>query len=52
MYGQAHRCLIGVFTDHEGFDPDDPLQQLSRRIVGGGWRSAHFKAIAEVAARL
>ncbi|MEV4224355.1 SRPBCC domain-containing protein [Nonomuraea sp. NPDC049725] len=25
------------FLDHEGFDPDDPAQQLSRRIMGGGW---------------
>jgi uncharacterized protein YndB with AHSA1/START domain len=41
-----------LFLDHEGFDPDDPLQQMSRKIMGGGWRSAHFKAIAEVAARL
>jgi len=22
---------------HSGFDPDDPTQQLSRTIMGGGW---------------
>ncbi|WP_043639292.1 SRPBCC family protein [Nonomuraea candida] len=26
-----------IFLDHEGFDPDDEVQQLSRRIMGGGW---------------
>jgi uncharacterized protein YndB with AHSA1/START domain len=41
-----------LFLDHEGFDPDDELQQLSRRIMGGGWRSSHFRAIAAVAAEL
>lgn len=25
-----------LFT-HDGFDPDDPNSQLSRRIMGGGW---------------
>ncbi|TDC89505.1 SRPBCC domain-containing protein [Nonomuraea deserti] len=37
-----------LFLDHEGFDPDDELQQLSRRIMGGGWRNAVFRAIAAV----
>ncbi|WP_188186746.1 SRPBCC family protein [Nonomuraea sp. SYSU D8015] len=41
-----------LFLDHEGFDPDDELQQMSRRIMGGGWRSRHFSAIAAVAAEL
>ncbi|WP_214409030.1 SRPBCC family protein [Sphaerisporangium fuscum] len=27
-----------LFLDHEGFDPDDPGQQMARRIMGGGWR--------------
>lgn len=28
-----------LFIDHEGFDPDNPHQQLSRRIMGDqGWR--------------
>ncbi|MFI6042807.1 SRPBCC domain-containing protein [Nocardia sp. NPDC051321] len=26
-----------VLLRHSGFDPDDPLQQLSRRMMGGGW---------------
>jgi len=41
-----------LFLDHEGFDPGDELQQLSRRIMGGGWRSSHFRAVAAVAAEL
>jgi uncharacterized protein YndB with AHSA1/START domain len=28
-----------LFVDHDGFDPDNPYQQLSRRIMGDqGWR--------------
>ncbi|MEU6781743.1 SRPBCC domain-containing protein [Nonomuraea angiospora] len=41
-----------LFLDHEGFDPGDELQQLSRRIMGGGWRSRHFRAIAAVVEEL
>ncbi|MGW5157303.1 SRPBCC family protein [Nonomuraea wenchangensis] len=37
-----------MFLDHEGFDPDDELQQMSRRIMGGGWRSAAYRRIAEI----
>ncbi|MEU8249231.1 SRPBCC domain-containing protein [Nonomuraea sp. NPDC048916] len=37
-----------LFLDHEGFDPDDELQQMSRRIMGGGWRSSHIRAFADV----
>ncbi|NUW39223.1 SRPBCC family protein [Nonomuraea rhodomycinica] len=37
-----------LFLDHEGFDPDDATQQLSRRIMGSGWRSGHFRAIAAI----
>ncbi|MFI6166702.1 hypothetical protein ACIBCN_07930 [Nocardia sp. NPDC051052] len=22
---------------HSGFDPDGPMRQLSRRMMGGGW---------------
>ncbi|MGP3960470.1 SRPBCC family protein [Nonomuraea sp. 3N208] len=40
-----------LFLDHEGFDPDDEMQQLSRRIMGGGWPS-HFRRVADVAAQL
>ncbi|MHA6624270.1 SRPBCC family protein [Pseudonocardia sichuanensis] len=28
-----------LFLEHRGFDPDDPVQQLSRTIMSGGWRS-------------
>jgi uncharacterized protein YndB with AHSA1/START domain len=28
-----------LFLEHRGFDPDDPAQQLSRKIMSGGWRS-------------
>lgn len=28
-----------VLLEHAGFDPDNPTHQLSRRIMGGGWRS-------------
>ncbi|WP_219471810.1 SRPBCC family protein [Nonomuraea rhizosphaerae] len=41
-----------LFLDHEGFDPDDAMQQMARRIMGGGWRSRHFAAIAGVLATL
>lgn len=41
-----------LFLDHEGFDPDDEVQQFSRRIMGGGWRSHHFARIAAVVADL
>ncbi|MFI7415899.1 SRPBCC domain-containing protein [Nonomuraea sp. NPDC049684] len=40
-----------LFLDHEGFDPDDPTQQLSRRIMGGGW-PRHFTVIEELATAL
>ncbi|MGP5073763.1 SRPBCC family protein [Arthrobacter rhombi] len=33
--GNGTRLLL----EHAGFDPDDPIQQLSRRIMNGGWRS-------------
>ncbi|WP_246064380.1 hypothetical protein [Nonomuraea longispora] len=37
-----------LFIHHEGFDPDDELRQLSRRIMGGGWRNAILRTIAAV----
>ncbi|MFI6925613.1 SRPBCC domain-containing protein [Nonomuraea spiralis] len=40
-----------LFLDHEGFDPDDPVQQLSRKIMGGGW-PRHFTTIATLAESL
>lgn len=38
-----------LFLDHEGFDPADEVQQLSRRIMGGGWPRI-FGAIETIAA--
>ncbi|WP_327582725.1 SRPBCC domain-containing protein [Nonomuraea sp. NBC_00507] len=40
-----------LFLDHEGFDPVDELQQMSRRIMGSGWPS-HFRRVADLAAQL
>jgi uncharacterized protein YndB with AHSA1/START domain len=37
-----------IFLEHAGFDPDDPIAQLSRRIMGGGWRSMVFRRLSEV----
>lgn len=37
-----------VFLSHEGFDPDDQVQQTSRDIMGGGWRSRVFAALDRV----
>ena len=35
-----------LFLRHEGFDPDDPMQQRALKIMGGGWRSHIFRALA------
>ena len=37
-----------LFLEHAGFDPDDPTAQLSRRIMGGGWRSMILRRLAEL----
>lgn len=37
-----------LFLDHEGFAPDDPMQQRVRRILGSGWRSNVMRAIEAV----
>ncbi|MDH2429419.1 SRPBCC domain-containing protein [Sphaerisporangium sp. TRM90804] len=37
-----------LFLLHEGFDPDDPRQQLSRTIMNGGWRTGVIRALATV----
>lgn len=29
-----------LFLEHDGFDPENPYQQLSRNIMAGGWRPA------------
>jgi uncharacterized protein YndB with AHSA1/START domain len=26
-----------LFIEHDGFDPDNPYQQIARQIMGGGW---------------
>lgn len=36
---QAEGKGTRLFLEHSGFDPDDPTQQLARRIMNGGWRS-------------
>jgi uncharacterized protein YndB with AHSA1/START domain len=37
-----------LFLTHEGFDPDDEFQRVSRRIMGGGWRSRVPAALARL----
>ncbi|GAA2628803.1 SRPBCC domain-containing protein [Actinomadura fulvescens] len=37
-----------LFLVHEGFDPDNPLHQRSRTIMGGGWRSHVMRALRSV----
>ncbi|KQR17483.1 SRPBCC domain-containing protein [Cellulomonas sp. Leaf334] len=37
-----------LFLEHAGFDPDDPTAQLSRRIMGGGWRSMILRRLGEL----
>jgi uncharacterized protein YndB with AHSA1/START domain len=39
-----------LFLVHDGFDPGDPAQQLTRRILGQGWRSHVPAALAAVLA--
>jgi uncharacterized protein YndB with AHSA1/START domain len=40
-----------LFLRHDGFDPDDPLQQRALKIMGGGWRSHLLRRFeAELAA--
>lgn len=34
-----------LFLEHDGFDPGDPGQQLTRRILDGGWRSNVMAAL-------
>ena len=37
-----------LFLEHHGFDPDDPIQQSARRIMGTGWRSNVMSALHAV----
>ncbi|MFE0101405.1 SRPBCC domain-containing protein [Streptomyces sp. NPDC059009] len=39
-----------LFLVHEGFDPDDPAQQMARKIMDGGWRSHVMRALGQVLA--
>lgn len=37
-----------LFLLHEGFDPDDPLQQQAHTIMSGGWRTGVPHALAKL----
>lgn len=37
-----------LFLVHEGFDPEDSLQQRSRDVMGHGWRSVTARRLDEV----
>ncbi|WP_328993886.1 SRPBCC domain-containing protein [Kribbella sp. NBC_01245] len=37
-----------LFLLHDGFDPDNPLQQQARSIMNGGWRTGIPKALAKL----
>ena len=37
-----------LFLEHDGFDPDDPIQQYTHRIMGAGWRSGVVTALQAV----
>jgi len=37
-----------LFLSHEGFDPGDEFQQVSRRIMGDGWRSHVPRGLARL----
>jgi uncharacterized protein YndB with AHSA1/START domain len=39
-----------LFLLHEGFDPDDPVQQRARTIMNGGWRRGVPRALAKLLA--
>lgn len=41
-----------LFLVHEGFDPDNPVQQRARTIMGGGWKSGVMRAMAGVLDRI
>jgi uncharacterized protein YndB with AHSA1/START domain len=36
-----------LFLEHAGFDPDDPVQQRTLRILDGGWRSHVFRSLSD-----
>ncbi|MFC4017607.1 SRPBCC domain-containing protein [Micromonospora sp. GCM10011542] len=36
-----------LFLEHAGFDPDDPLQQRTAALLGGGWRSHVWRRLTQ-----
>jgi uncharacterized protein YndB with AHSA1/START domain len=41
--GRGTRLLL----EHRGFDPDDPVHQRARTIMGGGWRSHVIRRLGD-----
>lgn len=41
-----------LFLVHEGFDPDNPIHQRIRTIMGRGWRSVTTRRLEEVLRQL
>jgi uncharacterized protein YndB with AHSA1/START domain len=41
-----------LFLEHDGFDPDDPAQRLTRRIMGSGWSSHLMRRLEATLAEL
>lgn len=41
-----------LFLLHEGFDPDNPIQQQARTIMNGGWRTGVPRALEKLLSRL
>ncbi|MEV0943933.1 SRPBCC family protein [Micromonospora wenchangensis] len=39
-----------LFLEHSGFDPGDPLQQRTARLLDGGWRSHVWARLADALA--
>ena len=40
--------ISDLVLEHDGFAPDDPVQQSARRIMGAGWRSNIMPALHAV----
>jgi uncharacterized protein YndB with AHSA1/START domain len=34
-----------LFLDHEGFDPEDPMQVFAHKTMGAGWRSGVMRGL-------
>jgi uncharacterized protein YndB with AHSA1/START domain len=41
-----------LFLEHDGFDPDNPMHQMARRAMGGGWSSKIMRALETCLASL